>query len=98
MKRVFVLLILTLLAPFAARASSRPIEIHQLLALPQPETKFAALTNPSNTTGNDLQNIAAAANARKLELVALKAQSEADFEPAFAQAAAQGALVLGRNQ
>jgi peptidoglycan/xylan/chitin deacetylase (PgdA/CDA1 family) len=44
MKRVFVLLMLTLLASFAARASSRPVEIHQLLALPQRETKFAALT------------------------------------------------------
>ena len=45
MKRVFVpLLVLSSLATVGARASSRPIEVHELLALPRPEIKIAALT------------------------------------------------------
>jgi len=46
MRRIAILLALVLasLVPFAARASSRPVAVHQLLALPQPGTKIAALT------------------------------------------------------
>jgi peptidoglycan/xylan/chitin deacetylase (PgdA/CDA1 family) len=44
MRRIATLLVLALLVPFAAHASSRPVEVHQLLALAQPETKIAALT------------------------------------------------------
>ncbi len=39
-----MLLVFALLVPSAARASSRPVEVHQWLALPQPETRIAALT------------------------------------------------------
>src|SRR6266702_1729937 len=44
MRRIAMLLVLVLLAPSAARASSRPVEVHQLLALPQPGTKIPPLT------------------------------------------------------
>jgi peptidoglycan/xylan/chitin deacetylase (PgdA/CDA1 family) len=45
------------LVPFAAHASSRPIEVHQLLALPQPETKVAALTLDACGGGYDAKLI-----------------------------------------
>jgi peptidoglycan/xylan/chitin deacetylase (PgdA/CDA1 family) len=58
MKRVLVLLVLALLVPFAARASSsRPVEVHQLLALPQPGTKIAALTLDACGGGYDAKLI-----------------------------------------
>jgi len=57
MRRVFVLLVLALLVPFAARASSRPVEVHQLLALPRPETKIAALTLDACGGGYDAKLI-----------------------------------------
>src|SRR5712664_4421536 len=44
MRRVSILLVLVLLMPLAGRAASRPIEVHQLLALPQPGSRIAALT------------------------------------------------------
>jgi peptidoglycan/xylan/chitin deacetylase (PgdA/CDA1 family) len=47
MRRILVSLILVVLAvpaPLAARASDRPVEVHQRLALPQPQARIAALT------------------------------------------------------
>jgi len=52
-----MLLVLILLAPLAARASSRPLEVHQLLALPQPETRIAALTLDACAGGYDARLI-----------------------------------------
>jgi len=52
-----MLLVLALLAPSAARASSRPVEVHQLLALPQPGTKIAALTLDACGGGYDAKLI-----------------------------------------
>ena len=57
MRRVSILLVLVLLVPFAARASSRPIEVHQLLALPKPGTKIAALTLDACGGGYDAKLI-----------------------------------------
>ena len=44
MRRFFTLVLLVLLAPLSAEASERPIEVHQRLALPQPDARIAALT------------------------------------------------------
>jgi len=57
MRRVSTLLVLVLLVPFAARASSRPIEVHQLLALPQPGSRIAALTLDACGGGYDAKLI-----------------------------------------
>src|SRR6266571_7026983 len=57
MRRIVMLLVLALLAPSAARASSRPVEVHQLLALPQPGTKIAALTLDACGGGYDARLI-----------------------------------------
>jgi peptidoglycan/xylan/chitin deacetylase (PgdA/CDA1 family) len=57
MRRIVILLVLALLAPSAARASSRPVEVHQLLALPRPETKIAALTLDACGGGYDAKLI-----------------------------------------
>ncbi len=52
-----MLLVLASLVPFGARASPRPVEVHQLLALPQPETKIAALTLDACGGGYDAKLI-----------------------------------------
>jgi len=52
-----ILLVFALLVPFAARASSRPVEIHQLLALSQPGTQVAALTLDACGGGYDARLI-----------------------------------------
>src|SRR6266567_3759215 len=57
MRRIAMLLVLALLVPSAARASSRPVEVHQLLALPQPGTKIAALTLDACGGGYDAKLI-----------------------------------------
>src|SRR5689334_8274516 len=57
MGRVLMLLVLASLVPYAARASSRPVEVHQLLALPQPEAKTAALTLDACGGGYDAKLI-----------------------------------------
>ena len=57
MRRIVILLVLALLVPSAARASSRPVEVHQLLALPQPGTKIAALTLDACGGGYDAKLI-----------------------------------------
>jgi len=57
MRRVSILLVLVLLMSFAARASSRPVEVHQLLALPQPGTQIAALTLDACGGGYDAKLI-----------------------------------------
>ncbi len=56
--------------------------------------KIAVLTNPENRTGNDLQDIAAAVNTYKLQMVELKAKAESEFESAFTEAVNQGAQAL----
>jgi peptidoglycan/xylan/chitin deacetylase (PgdA/CDA1 family) len=57
MRRTAILLVFALLMPFVARAGSRPVEVHQLLALPQPETKIAALTLDACGGGYDARLI-----------------------------------------
>src|SRR6266705_413512 len=57
MRRIAMLLVLALLVPCAARASSRPVEVHQLLALPQPDTPIAALTLDACGGGYDAKLI-----------------------------------------
>ena len=57
MRRIAILLVLALLVPLEGRASSRPVELHQLLALPQPETKIAALTLDACGGGYDARLI-----------------------------------------
>jgi peptidoglycan/xylan/chitin deacetylase (PgdA/CDA1 family) len=57
MRRIAILLVFGWLVSFAARASSRPVEVHQLLALPQPETKVAALTLDACGGGYDAKLI-----------------------------------------
>jgi peptidoglycan/xylan/chitin deacetylase (PgdA/CDA1 family) len=57
MRRIVILFVLAWLVPFAARASTRPVEIHQLLALPHPETKVAALTLDACGGGYDARLI-----------------------------------------
>jgi len=57
MRRTVILLVFALLMPFVARAGSRPVEVHQLLALPQPETKIAALTLDACGGGYDARLI-----------------------------------------
>ena len=57
MRRIAILLVLAWLVPFAARASSRPVEIHQLLALSQPGTQVAALTLDACGGGYDARLI-----------------------------------------
>lgn len=52
-----MLLVFALLVPSAARASSRPVEVHQWLALPQPETRIAALTLDACGGGYDAKLI-----------------------------------------
>src|SRR5579864_2341845 len=57
MRRILPLLAFALLAPFAALASPRPVEVHQLLALPQPEARVAALTLDACGGGYDARLI-----------------------------------------
>ena len=57
MRRIAILLVLAWLAPFGARASSRPVEVHQWLELLQPETKVAALTLDACGGGYDAKLI-----------------------------------------
>ena len=57
MRYPVILLVFALLVPFAARASSRPVEIHQLLALSQPGTQVAALTLDACGGGYDARLI-----------------------------------------
>jgi len=57
MQRVPILLALVLLLPFAAGASPRPVEVHQFLTLPQPESKIAALTLDACGGGYDAKLI-----------------------------------------
>jgi len=52
-----MLLALALLVPLEGRASSRPVEVHQLLALPRPETPIAALTLDACGGGYDAKLI-----------------------------------------
>ncbi len=57
MRRIAILLVFAWLVPFGARAGSRPVEVHQLLALPQAETKVAALTLDACGGGYDAKLI-----------------------------------------
>jgi peptidoglycan/xylan/chitin deacetylase (PgdA/CDA1 family) len=57
MRRIVIMFVLVWLVPFAARASSRPVEVHQSLALPQPETKVAVLTLDACGGGYDAKLI-----------------------------------------
>ena len=57
MRRVSILLALVLLLPFAAGASPRPVEVHQFLTIPRPETKIAALTLDACGGGYDAKLI-----------------------------------------
>lgn len=52
-----MLLALALLVPLEGLASSRPVEVHQFLALPQPETRIAALTLDACGGGYDAKLI-----------------------------------------
>ena len=52
-----MLLALALCVPLEGLASSRPVEVHQLLALPQPETPIAALTLDACGGGYDAKLI-----------------------------------------
>jgi putative ABC transport system substrate-binding protein len=56
--------------------------------------KIGVLTNPANLTGNDLQDIATAANIGKLQMIELKAKDESEFESAFTEAVNQRAEAL----
>jgi putative ABC transport system substrate-binding protein len=55
--------------------------------------KIATLTNPTNSADIEMQDTEAATRAG-LQVLAIKAQAERDFEPAFTQAAQQGAEAL----
>jgi putative ABC transport system substrate-binding protein len=55
--------------------------------------KIATLMNPGNTADVEMQDSEAARRAG-LQVLAIKAQSESEFEPAFAQAVHEGAQAL----
>ena len=56
--------------------------------------KIAALTNPANVADVELQDTEAATRIAGLQVVAIKAKSESDFEPAFNEAVQQRAEAL----
>src|SRR4051794_28732699 len=56
--------------------------------------KIALLTNPENMTGNDLQDMATAVDASKLQTVVLKASTQSELESRFTEAITQSAEAL----
>src|SRR5262245_39685329 len=52
--------------------------------------RVVILTNPDNFSGNDLQDIAAAARGAGLQTIDLKAKTEGEFESVFMEAINQG--------